>query len=501
MKSIIELNKTDAKEFLLKEKSYINFDLPTYFSFQNLLNLIDKQLTGKKLSDFRILSPRDFDDINYYLLNNKDGKYAWRPYQIINPAIYVSLVHCITEKDNWKLIQKRFTDFQKNNKIECHSLPMVSESEEKTDKESQIFTWWQMIEQKSITLSLDYHYILQTDITDCYGSIYTHSISWAIHTKLEAKKKENRKDHSLLGVAIDDHLQDMSYGQTNGIPQGSTLMDFIAEIVLGYVDELLANKINDLGISDYKILRYRDDYRIFTNNPFEAEQITKSLSEILTDIGLKLNVSKTEASDNVIKSSIKPDKRYWIINKRITENKQKWLIQLFLLSELFPNSGTLDTQMKEFLSVLEKSKREDANIESLISLVTEIACRNPRIVPTSIGILSLLVKKIPDRNEKKIILKRIYNKFQQIPNSSFLKVWLQRLTVKIDKTIIYDEPICKLISDSEVQLWNIEWLRDNFKSKIKNTPIIIQSKVKTLKAVVTKKEIDIITTSNAYDYE
>ncbi len=501
MKSIIELNKTDAREFLLKEKSYVNFDLPTYFSFQNLLNLIDKQLTGKKLSDFRILSPRDFDDINYYILNNKDGKYSWRPYQIINPAIYVSLVHCITEKDNWKLIQKRFTDFQKNNKIECHSVPMVSESEEKTDKESQIFTWWQMIEQKSITLSLDYHYILQTDITDCYSSIYTHSISWAIHTKLEAKKKENRKDHSLLGVAIDDHLQDMSYGQTNGIPQGSTLMDFIAEIVLGYVDELLTNKINDLGISDYKILRYRDDYRIFTNNPFEAEQIAKSLSEILTDIGLKLNVSKTEASDNVIKSSIKPDKRYWIINKRITENKQKWLIQLFLLSELFPNSGTLDTQMKEFLSVLEKSKREDANIESLISLVTEIACRNPRIVPTSIGILSLLVKKIPDRDEKKIILKRIYNKFQQIPNSSFLKVWLQRLTVKIDKTIIYDEPICKLISDSEVQLWNIEWLRDNFKLKIKNTPIIIQSKVKTLKAVVTKKEIDIITTSNAYDYE
>jgi hypothetical protein len=134
VKSIIELNKTEAREFLLKERSYVNFDLPTYFSFQNLLSLIDKQLTGKKLSDFRILIPRDFDDINYYLLNNKDGKYAWRPFQIINPAIYVSLVHCITEKDNWELIQKRFTDFQKNNKIECHSLPMVSESEEKTDK-------------------------------------------------------------------------------------------------------------------------------------------------------------------------------------------------------------------------------------------------------------------------------------------------------------------------------------------------------------------------------
>ncbi len=501
MKSIIELNEIEAREFLLKEKNYVNFDLPTYFSFQNLLNLIDKQLTGKKLSEYRNINPRDFDDINYFILNNKDGKYAWRPFQLINPAIYVSLVHCITENENWKLIKKKFCDYQINDKIECQSLPMVSESAEKTDKESQIFTWWQMIEQKSITLSLDYHYMLQTDITDCYGSIYTHSISWAIHGKPEAKKKENRTKNSLIGVAIDNHIQDMSYGQTNGIPQGSTLMDFIAEIVLGYVDELLTIKIVELSILDYRILRYRDDYRIFTNNPFEAEQITKALSEILSDMGLKLNAGKTEASDNVIKSSLKPDKRYWIANRRIAENKQKWLIQLYLLSEQFPNSGTLDTQMKDFLEVLKKSGKVDSNIESLISLVTEIAYRNPRVVPTSIMILSLLIKKIKAKENKKQISKRIHNKFQQIPNSTFLKIWLQRLTIKIDSTIIYDEPICKLLSDNEIQLWNIDWLNEKLKNKIKKTPVIIQSKLKTLREVVTTKEIDSMITQNAYSYE
>lgn len=119
------------------------------------------------------------------------------------------------------MIIERFKEYQQNDKIECHSLPMVSESEEKTDKESQIFTWWQMIEQKSINLSLDYRYVLQTDITDCYSSIYTHSIPWSIHTKEEAKKKKNRTNNSLVGIAIDNHIQDMSYGQTNGIPQGS----------------------------------------------------------------------------------------------------------------------------------------------------------------------------------------------------------------------------------------------------------------------------------------
>lgn len=65
MKSIIELNEIEAREFFLLEKNYANFDLPTYFAFQNLLDLIHNQLKGKKLSDYRVNfnCPRDFDDI------------------------------------------------------------------------------------------------------------------------------------------------------------------------------------------------------------------------------------------------------------------------------------------------------------------------------------------------------------------------------------------------------------------------------------------------------
>ncbi|HHP7830188.1 TPA: RNA-directed DNA polymerase, partial [Legionella pneumophila] len=91
-------------------------------------------------------------------------------------------------------------------------------------------------------LALDFQYIIKTDITDCYSSIYTHSIAWAIHGKNFAK--QNQKDKTLLGNKIDNLLQDMHHGQTNGVPQGSALMDFIAEIVLGYSDELLAEKLN-----------------------------------------------------------------------------------------------------------------------------------------------------------------------------------------------------------------------------------------------------------------
>ena len=352
-----------------------------------------------------------------------------------------------------------------------------------------------MIEQKSIGLALDFKYVLHSDIADCYSSIYTHSIPWAIHTK--EKSKINRKN-SLLGNAIDNHLQDMSYGQTNGIPQGSVLMDFIAEIVLGYVDLLLTEQLKEKKITDYHILRYRDDYRIFTNNSFEAEQITKELSEILSNIGLKLNAEKTMTSDDIIKSSIKPDKRYWISNKTITGNKQKWLIQIYLLSEQFPNSGTIDTQMRDFLTVLEKSKKEDHNLISLISIVTEISLRNPRVVPTCIAILSAFISKIKGSKNQMELVEKIRKKFREVPNSSFIMIWFQRLNLKINKTEIYDELLCKKVLDREIKIWNSDWLNPKLKKIINETPITKETIISKTKKKVSKSEIEKILKSTSY---
>jgi hypothetical protein len=42
--------------------------------------------------------------------------------------------------------------------------------------------------------------------------------------------KRNRSDKKSIGNIIDTAMQGMNYGQTNGIPQGSVLMDFIAEM-------------------------------------------------------------------------------------------------------------------------------------------------------------------------------------------------------------------------------------------------------------------------------
>src|SRR6185369_4855590 len=100
----------------------------------------------------------------------------------------------------------------------------------------------------------------------------------------------------------------MSYGQTNGIPQGSVLMDFLAEIVLNFADRELAKLLSK--VKNYKIIRFRDDYRIFVRNPIDGEIIIKALGETLSRLGMSLNAQKTKQSESIISDSIKSDKLY-----------------------------------------------------------------------------------------------------------------------------------------------------------------------------------------------
>ncbi|HAX1714809.1 TPA: reverse transcriptase, partial [Escherichia coli] len=95
----------------------------------------------------------DFDNVNYILQTNKDGHYCWRPFELIHPAIYVHLVHKITEDESWQLLLERFGEFQSNTKIVCASLPRESEEDGVSDKAKAVSGWWRDVEQESINKS------------------------------------------------------------------------------------------------------------------------------------------------------------------------------------------------------------------------------------------------------------------------------------------------------------------------------------------------------------
>lgn len=456
MSTIIELNNEDAKAFFLKGKSYCTMDFPPYFDFTSLLNILNKEIKRTKdLTNCCIQIPklsgrgmvRDLPsthcNVNYKFLSNKDGKYAWRPFQLIHPVIYIALVNCITEKENWLYLQERFKKFRENKKIQCISLPVKSKTV--SDKAELISNWWHGLEQQSIKLSMKYDYMFQTDITDCYGSIYTHSIVWALHDKEIAKEKKG--DKNLLGNRIDAHLQAMSYGQTNGIPQGSVLMDFISEILLGYIDYCLLEKIKNNRIENYKILRYRDDYRIFSDTPNNIDIIAKILSETLSEVGLKLNIGKTNITDDIVADSIKPDKLYYINNRTILKGLQQKLYFIHSLNRLYPNSGSVSKLLSKFYKQLSKRESIKEDREVLVSIVTDIAVKSPRTYSIVAAILSKLVELEHNNKKKKVMLLSIYNKMKHIPNNGLLQIWLQRIAYPINKDLFsFDEPLCSVVN-------------------------------------------------------
>ena len=488
-KSILELNANEARQFFLKHESYCNIDLPKYFSFSELLEKISNKYSGKSLGDFSDKKKMtNLDDVNYLLYANKDGKLSWRPFQIINPLVYVALVHKITEQENWEKLQARFKKFSKNEKIKCLSMPVQSESKQ-SDKAQQISNWWEQVEQQSILLSLEYDYVFDTDVADCYGSIYTHSIAWAVEGKKIAK--ENRKN-DLLGNFIDKSIQNAQNQQTNGIPQGSVLMDFIAEIILGYIDRILGAFLKKQKITNYQILRYRDDYRIFVCNHNDGERILKILSGTMMPFGFKLNASKTKGSQDVITQSIKKDKLAWLAipqNNRISLQKQLLLIRQHSINHA--NSGSLNTALNKFDKQIERIRNKKGkvhNIEQLISIATDIAYHNPKVIPVCCAIISKLLSELDDSKHISLL---VHAKLSKMPNSGFAQIWLQRMLKDNLSYFKFSEKICEL-KNGQISLWNYDWVNSpNMLNILKNTSIFLQAEFDKLDSIIPNNEIDL----------
>lgn len=484
IKNVLSLSHNDARDFFLQSDIFCNIDLPKYFSFTSILTF----LKNRNIDSIKTRNARNYFDVNYTLFCNKDGKYAWRPTQILNPVIYVKLVNLITEENNWNFLKKRFKKFQQNAQIQCTSIPVLQESKGRKGKAQQILSWWSSFEQKSVQLSLEYRHVFLTDITDCYGAMYTHSIAWAVHGKDIAKAQKG--NHDLLGNAIDDFIEDMRFGQTNGISQGSVLMDFVAEIVLGYVDRLLSHQLKKEKIQEYKILRYRDDFRIFVNDQSVGEKILKKLTEILCDFGMRLNSSKTKSSSDIISASIKEDKRAWLSQSVNFESLsfQKKLLLIHEHSIKFPNAGSL---LKPLNGVLEEISGSGNDADVMLSIIVDIAYRNPRTYPVCVAIMAKLLLDC-DALKKQKYGEAILNKFSDLPNTEHLNIWLQRILYPLGINLQYSQKLTKIVQGENLLPWNFEWISDNgLKTKIMQEKIIDTTELATIQSTIPREEIDI----------
>lgn len=495
---LLDLTANEAKAHFLKGSSYFNGDFPDYISFEPILQRVSDVITDGHFSAHKASGPDLLSDVNYSFVANKDGRFAWRPYELMHPAIYVSLVNLICSADGWKLITERMAAFEKG-VVTCCSAPVLSTDHQK-DQAAQVRNWWQAVEQRSIELSLEFSHVLHTDVTDCYGSIYTHSISWALHG-LEVAKKSKGKG-GLLGDKIDGCIRAGRHGQTNGISQGSVLMDFIAELVLGYVDELITSKLGDA--KDFRILRYRDDYRIFTNSDVRAEEILKVISDQLRSVGMRLGVAKTFINTNVVEGSIKPDKLAGIDLQDLGESNaqtiQKQLLRLHSFGRRYPNSGALRRLLGELHSKVIDKKVTPDDLTVQVAIASDIAVVSPLAFPAIAGILSHMIS-LASKEDKVVLWNKVYQKMSRVPHNGYLEVWLQRVTKPKAVGVEYKsgENLCRIVNGEKVDLWNTSWISNKDLIAALDVTNIVVKDATEAPEVLKPKEVELFN-ANAWQY-
>ena len=373
VKNVLALSSKEAIDFFMSAEQYSTFELPEYFEFQPVLDYVRKKIGNKKYENCLSTNPCMLTDVNQEILLNKDGKYAVRPLSLVNPYLYFFLVRDICGKKNWERIKDCFIKYRTEHITAC-AIPIIPEKDESFHNSTSILNWWNTLEQRSLELSLEYRYMFVSDITNCYGSINPQTLGTAL--SMQGTKYVTPQNDE-LGDKIVKYLRALQNGKNVGIPQGSEIFNLIAEIILGYGDLLLSEEIERKGImSPYKILRYRDDYRIFCNDKDDLEEISYLLQKVLLQLNFQMNSKKTMVSDSIITDSIKQDKQFYIFNTPIIrrrrllkvirdeegkENKvvsyenecdfnglQKHLLFILMFGRKYPNSGQVRTQLNEF---------------------------------------------------------------------------------------------------------------------------------------------------------
>ena len=396
--------------------------------------------------------------------------------------------------------------------------------------------FWNKIEQESIKQSLEFAQMLKVDISNCYGSIYTHTIAWAVMGEEEAKNKRNNK--SELGNILDKKFQQMNYAETVGIPQGNVVSDLIAEILLAYIDSVLYDKLKKHKIN-YKILRYRDDYRIFANSESELQIIKKELVSVLQRFKLTIGEHKTIQSNSVVLSSVSEDKLYWIehdpvikitpdliyqnlrklysillsgdVDNRIySTTLQKHLMIIKIFSDNYPNSGQLIVALNEFERRISNMKNVEfdkvgIDLDVICSIVSDILLQNPKITETGVKLLSQILVMYPtmDENKKVDLVKKLNTKISNSSYNDFLEVWIQRLIVKdmlkvntqaILMSLEYNSKLTRLVQqvvydlDDIIPIFNEDWLQEDYRVNLKE--LIDINIIEELNQLITEDEMN-----------
>lgn len=200
-----------------------------------------------------------------------------RRFSVIHPLHYLRLA------DTIGCLWDEITDFTEASPFSTSRLRL----DEKHDDRIFEYRPFRYSIQERIERSAGKRWALNMDISNYFGSIYTHHIPLILNG--ERTYGHKGRDRSISGVCLDQDVRIGKASQTNGIPVGPATSRVISEIIATHLD-ITIRKTDDSVTG----IRYVDDYTLYFDNLSSLEQTKGVFEHELSKIGLSLNNAKTE---------------------------------------------------------------------------------------------------------------------------------------------------------------------------------------------------------------
>lgn len=410
-----EITPVELRDRLLD--GYCTAKLPEYFVFDGLKHEFFSQINDACWSE----------PIEYFI--PKTENLGYRKYALINPYSYLGAVNFIVEHDAFRVIN----DHQNKTSM------IKSYTRYPDSTKNSITNWIDFAERDLPALSSGYSHLLIIDFARFYESIYTHSLSWALHTKPVAKAAMNSRS-KLFGDNLDKQISGLNNGQTNGLLVGNAISDYMSEIIASEIDFMLEKSL--LGEVDYIGLRFRDDFRFLIRSSEAAKKILRSLDSIAQkEFNIGINSQKTRISNKPLVAYLAPwkddiKKSFEINNLLLQEGSQTIDIRKLekILREIYLIQRTTNYTLSSLLDKVNNYTIDNSDFNTkraliCITYLLEIAKHKEDATPQAYRVVDTIIRA--GKNSKQIneLHGVILNFYRRLTPSSYQLIWYHRILI------------------------------------------------------------------------
>ena len=289
-------------------------------------------------------------------------------------------------------------------------------------------------------------WLVKTDITRFYPSIYTHSLTWAAYGKEKVKARLKTFEGSLAD-RLDILVRACNRNQTIGIPVGPETSRILAEIISSRIDDDLRSSFEDITIES--VDRLQDDWFVGVKTLERSEKVLSQIGAAYRDYSLDINGRKTSVTRIIqhVEEGWKTELAGFLSHKmgdlRGARLREFLNLTLRLLLE-YENQAVTNYA----LAVLEDQSFVKADVEALESFLLKASV----ISPGSMSRIAEMILNL-DYDTKAVSKQRISGRFVELSTralengNTYEAIWLI-YTLRGLKCVIADKNLIDLIASS-----------------------------------------------------